>query len=97
MERTDRDAVKKSLKKLRKLVREKTHEESRNRDIDPVDDDPLPCYFNTGCGLYSNGITAIEIDDDNIRLVKWHRDETKYPRFVEYKKGNLSKFVSKIS
>ena len=31
-----------------------------------------PTYFNTGCCCFSDGdITGIEIDGDNIRLVKW--------------------------
>jgi hypothetical protein len=40
--------------------------------IKPVEraGEPLPCYFNTGCALYTDGITAIEISDREIRLVK---------------------------
>ncbi|GAH53428.1 unnamed protein product, partial [marine sediment metagenome] len=34
---------------------------------------PLPCYFNTGCGLYRKGLTNIEIEGDKIRLIKWHK------------------------
>jgi hypothetical protein len=34
----------------------------------------LPCYFNAGCCGYTNGITCIEIDRGEIRLVKWSRD-----------------------
>jgi len=34
--------------------------------------EPKPCYFNTGCCSYSDGdITGIEIDDGEIRLVRW--------------------------
>jgi UDP-2,3-diacylglucosamine pyrophosphatase LpxH len=42
-------------------------------DDHPVLDDPgtSPCYFNSGCCLYDNGITAIEIADGQIRLIKW--------------------------
>lgn len=33
-----------------------------------------PCYFNSGCCSYSDGsITAIEIADREIRLVRWER------------------------
>lgn len=32
-----------------------------------------PSYFNTGCCCYSDGtITGIEIQNGQIRLVKWH-------------------------
>lgn len=35
----------------------------------------VPCYFNTGCCSFSDGeITAIEIMDREIRLVKWQKD-----------------------
>ena len=37
---------------------------------------PLPCYFNTGSGLYRKGITNIEIEGDKIRLIKWQRDKS---------------------
>jgi len=37
---------------------------------------PLPCYFNTGCGLYRKGITNIEIEGDKIRLIKWQSDNS---------------------
>lgn len=32
-----------------------------------------PCYFNDGCCSYTTGLTAIEIDQGKIRLVKWDR------------------------
>jgi UDP-2,3-diacylglucosamine pyrophosphatase LpxH len=34
----------------------------------------LPCYFNSGCCGYINGITCIEIAEGDIRLIKWQRD-----------------------
>lgn len=55
-----------------------------------------PCYFNSGCGLYSDGITTIEIDDDEIRLVKWHRDATGGELSVVFKEGSLSKIVKEV-
>lgn len=38
---------------------------------------PVPCYFNSGCCGYTNGITCIEIDRGIIRLVKWDRRQKK--------------------
>ena len=40
---------------------------------DPAKDKarPVPCYFNSGCCLYENGITGIEISGGQIRLIKW--------------------------
>jgi hypothetical protein len=43
----------------------------------------IPSYFNTGCCCFSDGdITAIEIDGDAIRLVKWQEEEGKTIRVV---------------
>jgi UDP-2,3-diacylglucosamine pyrophosphatase LpxH len=74
-------------------------EELRNRVIDPIEPDkePLPCYFNTGCALFTDGITTIEIADDEIRLVKWHKDTTETPRFQVYQRGSLSSFIADIA
>jgi UDP-2,3-diacylglucosamine pyrophosphatase LpxH len=33
--------------------------------------DPAPSYFNDGCCIFTDGMTAIEIDAGQIRLVKW--------------------------
>ena len=36
----------------------------------------VPCYFNTGCCAFSDGdVTAIEIKDGKIRLVRWLDDD----------------------
>ena len=35
------------------------------------------CYFNCGCGCFSNGdVTGIELADGEIRLVRWSTDLT---------------------
>ena len=62
-----------NLIKIENLQREWENEREKGRAIEPVDpgNAPLPCYFNTGCGLYMDGITAIEIEEDVIKLVKW--------------------------
>jgi hypothetical protein len=42
-----------------------------------------PTYFNTGCCCFSDGdITGIEIDGDNIRLVKWKRNNDISERII---------------
>jgi UDP-2,3-diacylglucosamine pyrophosphatase LpxH len=39
-------------------------------------ENPLPCYFNTGCCCFEDGdITGIEISDGEIRLVRWPDDD----------------------
>ena len=56
--------------------KELADERSKGRDVGPLDapGQLVPCYFNTGCCLYTTGITAIEIDgaaEGRIRLVFW--------------------------
>ena len=51
-------------------------ERRKGRDLGPLEADGhvVPCYFNSGCGLYTTGITAIEVEgagDAEIRLVFW--------------------------
>lgn len=55
------------------------------REFDSLDTNPLPCYFNTGCGLYKDGLTLLEIVDDRIKLVKWnkHNSEDQYRIYGE--------------
>jgi UDP-2,3-diacylglucosamine pyrophosphatase LpxH len=64
--------------KIHTLLDELDDEKSKGRLIEPTDPgkEPLPYYFNTGCGVFSDGLTAIEIGDEKIRLVKWNRDSS---------------------
>ncbi len=60
-----------ALESLRRALDEEIR---RGRDVHPTEGGvPPPCYFNCGCALYSDGITALEIADGEIRLVKWGR------------------------
>ncbi|MBC8525880.1 MAG: metallophosphoesterase family protein [Candidatus Cloacimonetes bacterium] len=97
--RNEREKVKKNRKKIKQLKRKLQEEKVKGRKIDPTEPnkEPLPCYFNTGCGLYTDGITNIEVADDEIKLVKWHRDVTKVPRFVVYEKGRLGEYIELIT
>ena len=69
---------------LRGAVRELRHERRRGRDFVPVADDrAAPVYFNSGCGLYREGMTALELAPSGARLVKWGnrgRDREVYHR-----------------
>jgi hypothetical protein len=42
-----------------------------------------PCYFNDGCCSYDDGMTAMEIDNGRIRLVKWDRNSRKRTVYEE--------------
>ena len=45
------------------------------QEPEPIEN-PLPCYFNTGCCAFADGdITGIEIANGEIRLVRWPDDD----------------------
>jgi UDP-2,3-diacylglucosamine pyrophosphatase LpxH len=71
-------------------------EKGRAIELDSADKQK-PCYFNSGCGLYSDGITTLDINNDTIRLVKWHRDAIGEDLNVVFKKGVLSAFVKEVT
>ena len=60
-------------RKIHQLQLQFEDEKDKGRLIDPVETErePVPCYFNSGCGLYSDGLTCIEIENDTILLIKW--------------------------
>lgn len=53
----------------------------------------VPCYFNSGCCGYTNGITCIEIDQGQIRLIKWERETTSRKILVE---ENLEHIIQNV-
>ncbi|HSG16718.1 MAG TPA: metallophosphoesterase [Anaerolineae bacterium] len=89
----------KNLREIDRLEREWKDERDKGRmvEIGEATEDPLPCYFNSGCGLFDDGITNLEINGDQIRLVKWHRQPEDGKKYVEFSKGKLSEFVKKTT
>ena len=77
LQHTNISEANKKLKKLEKLLAEWRYENENNRGIDPTENNrkPKPCYFNTGCALFKEGVTCIEIENDEIRLIKWYRNK----------------------
>lgn len=80
----DRNSAIEEIEKLNKIIEKSLIE---NRDGNPEKrlgrEIPVPCYFNSGCCLYPNGITGIEIENGIIRLVKWERDDKVIKRIFE--------------
>lgn len=88
-----------NLQQIDTLQRAYEDEKEKGRVIEPVEAgivEPLPCYFNSGCGLYTDGLTCIEIDDDFIRLVKWSNYSLIHQPREVYNQGRISEFVSQI-
>jgi UDP-2,3-diacylglucosamine pyrophosphatase LpxH len=86
------------LVEIARLEREWEDEEKKGRVIEPTEKkgDPLPCYFNSGCGLYSDGLTAIEIEGDTIRLVKWNNATLATDARDEFDSGSLREFIERV-
>lgn len=80
------------------LKRRLAEERLKDRDIEDCDDsgEALPCYFNVGCSLYHDGITVIEVDQDELKLVKWHRLGTSDQSVQIYGKGSIRSFLEQI-
>lgn len=89
----NRSKQKSLVKEIENLLKKLIDENEKGRDIDVGAKRPKPCYFNTGCALYPDGITLIEIDHDDIRLVKWDK---KLGRQPNYGNGKLSEFISEL-
>jgi UDP-2,3-diacylglucosamine pyrophosphatase LpxH len=94
----DRALQERDRRRIQELRKEMAEEKKKKRVIDPTEPDrePLPCYFNTGCALFQDGITALEITHDEICLVKWHKDEERIPRFEVYQQAMLSTFIDQV-
>jgi len=55
-----------------------------------------PCYFNTGCRRFSDGdITGIELEDGELRLVKWGCTADGANR-TELEKNRLSEIFAQL-
>ena len=80
------------------LKRRLAEERLKDRDIEECDDsgDALPCYFNAGCALYHDGITVIEVNHDELRLVKWHKLGTSDQNVQVYGEGSIQTFLDQI-
>ena len=95
----DHKLVSENKKKIKELNKNLREEKKKNRDIDPADpgSKPFPCYFNSGCGLFTTGITCLEIENDEIRLVKWHKEKKEEPFYEIYERGKLSEFSTQTN
>ena len=80
------------------LRRRLEEERLKDRDIEDCDDngEALPCYFNVGCALYEDGVTVIEIIQDDLRLVKWHKLGTSDQNVQIYGEGSIRGFIEQI-
>jgi UDP-2,3-diacylglucosamine pyrophosphatase LpxH len=92
-------AVRENIKEIVKLQREWRDEKKKGRVIEPVEQtgEPLPCYFNTGCTLYTDGLTAIEIGDGAIRLVKWDRNKRGSAAREMYHQDSQDSVVARVA
>jgi UDP-2,3-diacylglucosamine pyrophosphatase LpxH len=92
-------AARANVDEIIRLRAELRVEQKRGRVIVPVErkGEPLPCYFNTGCATYTDGVTAIELCHPEIRLVKWNRSAPgPTARTVYGPPGNVDEMVARV-
>jgi UDP-2,3-diacylglucosamine pyrophosphatase LpxH len=86
------------LEKIEALEKEQEAAKSRRggkapRSFASPAESALPCYFNTGCCGYTNGITCLEIDRGELRLVKWQRDPMERQVLVRDDLGRILRHI----
>jgi UDP-2,3-diacylglucosamine pyrophosphatase LpxH len=65
-----------AIERIDQVIWASTEELDEDKEISRLGADPIPCYFNDGCCVHTNGMTGIEIDEGQIRLVKWEISDT---------------------
>jgi UDP-2,3-diacylglucosamine pyrophosphatase LpxH len=61
---------------ITRIIDSSQEELPEDKGISRLEPDPIPCYFNDGCCVHTNGMTGIELDQGEIRLVKWEISDT---------------------
>ena len=99
MERLAEDERISSLKQIEKLSADLQHLEeklSAEERTSQTIENPLPCYFNTGCCSFADGdITGLEISDGEMRLVRWPDDDGS-PRRKVLQAGRLEEIFNAL-
>ena len=82
--------------RIDRLNKEIQYETRLGREFKSLGRDPAPHYFNTGCALYTDGLTVIEIASNKIKLVKWHRKVRNGDMFSIYREERLSDILDRL-
>jgi UDP-2,3-diacylglucosamine pyrophosphatase LpxH len=108
---TEKLLIKEAMKKIEQIIAESKEELQKEKTASRLEENPVPCYFNDGCCVHTNGISGIEIDHGTIRLVKWELSDTTCATDVEgkirpaniigperriYQSADLNKILEKI-
>jgi UDP-2,3-diacylglucosamine pyrophosphatase LpxH len=65
-----------AIERINQVIWASSEELERDKEQSRLGHDPTPCYFNDGCCVHTNGMTGIELDQGEIRLVKWEISDT---------------------
>lgn len=94
-----RGEYRREIQALKKKIRREKSHDRKITSVEPKCIDPRPHYFNTGSGIYDDGITGIELTADKIKLVKWHRDPkqpNQPPYWKPYEEADLKETVQRV-
>ena len=56
----------------------------------------VPCYFNSGSAVFTNGVTNIEITESQIALKKWNRNTNAQTDPIDYGSADLVEILNRI-
>jgi len=65
----------------------------KNKRPEAFETRPIPCYFNSGCCCYTNGMTCLELDRGQIRLIKWQRQDKSRHILAEARMNVLMDYI----
>jgi UDP-2,3-diacylglucosamine pyrophosphatase LpxH len=87
-----------ALEERRNLEAELEWVRSGQFQTPPVIDMEAPCYFNTGCGSFSDGdVTGLAIADGQIQLVRWPDDADRpLPQVLNEKPADLRRCFAEV-
>ncbi len=83
------------LKDLNKKLRKEIKRKRVIHSCETVGE-PLPCFFNSGCALYTDGVTGLEIADEQIKLVKWEMGHKEKLIRIPYQEASIDDILAKV-
>jgi UDP-2,3-diacylglucosamine pyrophosphatase LpxH len=89
-------SFKEEIKGTETVIEELNEDFAKDKEITKEDEPTPPNYFNIGCGMFKESITAIEIDQGVISLIRWYQSDGQIKRDWTYLKKKLAEILNEI-
>lgn len=89
-------SFKEEIKGTETVIEELKEDFGKDKEITKEDEPTPPNYFNIGCGVFKESITAIEIDQGVISLIRWYQSDGQIKRDWTYLKKELAEILNEI-